>query len=213
MADAGPDAGRWRRNLQDQRDSAELYRRVAAAEQDEALASVYRRRADVEERHAEFWAQRLRDAGQPIPAARVGWRTRALGWLAQRLGTAFVVPTIDAMEQADAGSYDAQPEAAESPLPAEERSHARLLRAIGTGQPGGLQGAALARLEGRQRAASGNSLRAAVLGANDGLVSNFSLVMGVAGAHLDSAQILITGLAHKRCRRCGFVEGWPCRSR
>ena len=181
----------------------QTYRRVAAAEQDEALASVYRRRADVEKRHAEFWAQRLRDAGQPIPAARVGWRTRALGWLAQRLGTAFVVPTIDAMEQADAGSYDAQPEAAESPLAAEERSHARLLRAIGTDQPGGLQGAALARLEGRH---CGNSLRAAVLGANDGLVSNFSPVMGVAGAHLDSAQILITGLAHKRCRRCGFVE-------
>jgi VIT1/CCC1 family predicted Fe2+/Mn2+ transporter len=189
------DAERWRRNLQDERDSAELYRRIAAAEDDDALASVYRRLADVEERHAAFWAGRLRDAGQAVPAARVGWRTKALGWFARRLGTAFVVPTIDAMEQADAGSYDTQPEAAGSPLAAEERSHARLLRAIGSGQRGGLQGAALARLEGRHRAASGNSLRAAVLGANDGLVSNFSLVMGVAGAQLDNKQILITGLA------------------
>jgi VIT1/CCC1 family predicted Fe2+/Mn2+ transporter len=125
----------------------------------------------------------------------VGWRTRTLGWLARRFGTAFVVPTIDAMEQADAGSYDTQPEAAGTPLPAEERSHARLLQAIGGEQRGGLQGPALARLEGRHRAASGNSLRAAVLGANDGLVSNFSLVMGVAGAQLDNTQILITGLA------------------
>jgi VIT1/CCC1 family predicted Fe2+/Mn2+ transporter len=201
-APAGPDAaageadvGRWRRNLLDERDSAELYRRVADAEQDEALASVYRRLAEVEHRHAEFWAGRLRDAGHPVPPERVGWRTRVLGWLAGRFGTAFVVPTIDAMEQADAGSYDAQPEAAGTGLPAEERSHARLLQAIGGGRPGGLQGAALARLEGRHRAASGNSLRAAVLGANDGLVSNFSLVMGVAGAQLDDTQILITGLA------------------
>jgi VIT1/CCC1 family predicted Fe2+/Mn2+ transporter len=193
MADA--DIRRWRLNLQDERDSAELYREVAAAEQDEGLATVYRRLAEVEERHAEFWARRLRDAGQPVPAPRVGWRTKLLGWLARRFGTAFVVPTIDAMEQADAGSYDGQPEAAGTELPAEERSHARLLQAIGSNQRSGLQGPALARLEGRHKAASGNSLRAAVLGANDGLVSNFSLVMGVAGAQLDNTQILITGLA------------------
>jgi vacuolar iron transporter family protein len=186
---------RWRRNFQDEVDSAELYRIVASAEGDAALASVYRRLAEAEERHAGFWAGRLRDAGQPVATPRVGWRTRMLGWLARRFGTAFVVPTIDALEQQDASSYDAQPEAVGTELPAEERSHARLLRAIGSGQPGGLQGPALARLEGRHRAASGNSLRAAVLGANDGLVSNFSLVMGVAGAQLDSKQILITGLA------------------
>jgi VIT1/CCC1 family predicted Fe2+/Mn2+ transporter len=47
----------------------------------------------------------------------------------------------------------------------------------------------------RHRAIGGNALRAAVLGANDGLVSNLSLVMGVAGAALDEQVILITGLA------------------
>ena len=67
---------RWRRNLQDEVDSAELYRLVAAAEEDASLASVYRRLADVEQRHAEFWAKRLRDAGQPVREMRVGWRTR-----------------------------------------------------------------------------------------------------------------------------------------
>src|SRR3954449_6565734 len=144
---AETDVARWRRNLQDEIDSAELYRRVADVEDDQSLASVYRRLADVEERHAPFWGQRLRDAGQAVPPPRVGWRTKVLGWLAGRFGTAFVVPTIDAMEQADAGSYDAQPEATGTPLPAEERSHARLLQTIGTG--GGLQGPALARLEGR----------------------------------------------------------------
>jgi VIT1/CCC1 family predicted Fe2+/Mn2+ transporter len=190
-----PDAKRWAANYRDELNAAELYRQIAAAEDDEALASVYRRLAEVEERHAKFWATRLRDAGQTVPPHRVGWRTKALGWLARRFGTAFVVPSIDAMEQADAGSYDAQPEAAGTPLPGEERSHARLLQAIGGDRSPGLQGPAIARLEGRHRAASGNSLRAAVLGANDGLVSNFSLVMGVAGAQLGNTQILITGLA------------------
>src|SRR4029079_15597670 len=59
----------------------------------------------------------------------------------------------------------------------------------------GMTGAAIAQVEGRHRAAGGNALRAAVLGANDGLVSNMSLVMGVAGADLAGRSILITGLA------------------
>jgi len=78
---------------------------------------------------------------------------------------------------------------------ADEQSHARLFRAIAEREPGGLSGGAIARFEGRHRAAAGNALRAAVLGANDGLVSNASLVMGVAGANLTGRGILVTGLA------------------
>ncbi len=78
-------------------------------------------------------------------------------------------------------------------MPAEERSHARLLQSLSGGV--GVEGTALGRLEGRHRAASGNALRAAVLGANDGLLSNFSLVMGVTGAQVSADTILVTGLA------------------
>jgi VIT1/CCC1 family predicted Fe2+/Mn2+ transporter len=53
----------------------------------------------------------------------------------------------------------------------------------------------VARIEGRHRTAGGNALRAAVLGASDGLVSNFNLVMGVAGAALAGKTILLTGMA------------------
>ncbi len=60
---------------------------------------------------------------------------------------------------------------------------------------GGMEGSALAALEGRHRSTGGNALRAAVLGANDGLVSNLSLVMGVAGATLNNHTVLITGIA------------------
>ncbi len=102
-----------------------------------------------------------------------------------------VLPTIAGAEQADSHRYDALPETQPTALPSEERSHARLLRSIS----GGLEGGAVAQLEGRHRAIGGNALRAAVLGANDGLLSNLSLVMGVAGAALDNRAVLIAGLA------------------
>ena len=72
----------------------------------------------------------------------------------------------------------------------------------------GMEGGILARFEGRHRAIGGNALRAAVLGANDGLVSNFSLVMGVAGAGGDRTAILVAGFAGLRPARCP----WPSAS-
>jgi vacuolar iron transporter family protein len=188
---------RYRTNLHDERDSAYLYRVLADVESDERLSGVYRRLAETEEKHLRFWEERLREAGEAVPERRVGWRARVLGWLAKRFGPQFVLPTIDAQEQADSGDYATQPETSGTRMPSEEGSHARLLREISTGSSMGLEGGAIARLEGRRhRAASGgNALRAAVLGANDGLLSNFSLVMGVIGAAFSNLTILITGLA------------------
>ncbi len=53
----------------------------------------------------------------------------------------------------------------------------------------------VSKLESHESIIGGNVLRAAVLGVNDGLLSNLSLVMGVAGAELEGRAILITGLA------------------
>jgi VIT1/CCC1 family predicted Fe2+/Mn2+ transporter len=180
---------------QDEIDSAALYRALSEAEENPELAQVYARLAEVEEEHAAFWEEKLREAGQEVPPRRVGWRSRTLAMLARRFGPQLVVPTISSMERADSHAYANQEETSGTPLPSQERSHARLLRTIAGPASGGLEGGAVARLEGRHRATSGNALRAAVLGANDGLLSNFSLVMGVAGAALSAQSILITGLA------------------
>ncbi len=187
------DLRRWHANRQDEIDSAALYRAVAEVESQPQLAELYRRLAATEDRHADFWERRLRAAGDEPPPARPGWRARVMARLARRFGPQFVVPTLVGLESADSSGYDAQPESAGTELPVEERSHARLLRSLSGG--GGMEGAAIARLEGRHRASSGNALRAAVLGANDGLLSNFSLVMGVAGAQLAGSTVLVTGLA------------------
>lgn len=207
MADTG-DAARYRGNLQGEIDSASLYRAMAEAEPDPKLQEVYRRLAAVEEAHAEFWRSQLARIGIRVTGLRAGWRTRALTWLARRFGPHFVLPTIDTLEQKDSTQYDSQPEAVARGLPAMERSHARILRAIEQ-RPGprGEQGSAIARLEGRHRGMAGNSLRAAVLGANDGLVSNLSLVMGIAGAQAAEKTILLTGLAGLVAGACSMALG------
>jgi VIT1/CCC1 family predicted Fe2+/Mn2+ transporter len=200
-------AARYRANLQGEVDGAALYRALADAEADPRLKQVYSRLAAVEEAHAEFWRKQLDRIGARAGRLGLGWRTRALAWLARRFGPQFVLPTINRLEQRDSGQYDAQSEAVAGGLPAAERSHARVVQAIESSTPGGLQGSALARLEGRHRAMGGNALRAAVLGANDGLVSNLSLVMGVAGAAVSEKTILLTGLAGLVAGACSMAMG------
>lgn len=204
---AKDDIIRYRDNLQGEIDSAALYRTLAEVEPQPQLAEVYRRLAAVEEKHAQFWEQKLHDAGQPVPPRRPGWRSRTLSWLAKRFTPQLVVPTIAAMEQVDRHMYDPQPEARKTWLPIDERSHARLLCLIAGPSRAGMDGRTLARLEGRHRTVGGNALRAAVLGANDGLVSNLSLVMGVAGAQLSEQAILVTGLAGLLAGACSMAMG------
>jgi vacuolar iron transporter family protein len=186
---------RYRANWQDELESAALYQALASVESNPALATVYVRLAAVEQEHAQFWAQQLTAAGQPVPVPHLGWRSRTLIWLARRFGPAFVLPTIGGLERLDSWDYATQPESRTTAMPAQERSHARVLQTIVTGVPGGLEGPAIAQIEGRHRASSGNALRAAVLGASDGLLSNFSLVMGVAGADTSGQAVLVAGLA------------------
>jgi VIT1/CCC1 family predicted Fe2+/Mn2+ transporter len=195
MSTPNTNGARYRANWRDEIESAALYAALAEVEQQPGLADVYRRLAAVEGEHARFWEEQLVAAGKPAPPRQLGWRTRVLIWLARRFGPAFVLPTIGGIERKDSRGYTAQPESRATALPGQERSHARVLETIMGGTRGGLEGSAIAQLEGRHRASSGNALRAAVLGASDGLLSNFSLVMGVAGADTSGRSVLVAGLA------------------
>ncbi|MFC7095782.1 VIT1/CCC1 transporter family protein [Halobaculum marinum] len=189
------DVDRYRRNRQDEIDSATVYDAMAGAESQPQIATVYRRLAETERTHSEFWAEKIREAGHTPGDVAPTLRASVLAWLARRFGPAFVVSSMQAGEAVGASDYATQPETTGTGLAADERSHDRLLSLIAETPGDGARGETLAQLEGRHRATSGNALRAAVLGANDGLVSNLSLVMGVAGAALESTAILITGLA------------------
>jgi vacuolar iron transporter family protein len=188
------DIDRYRENLRTERDAIALYEQIATAEANPDLSAVYRKMADTERRHAATWEGKLREAGAPVPDYRPGWRTRTLGLLARRFGPAFVLPTMVEVENSADSGYEGQPDPEAAGMQIEERSHARIFRTMAK-TTHGLEGGAVARFEGRHRAAGGNALRAGVLGANDGLVSVFCLVMGVAGAGVGSREILLTGFA------------------
>ena len=169
---AGPtpdDLKRFRANLQGEIDGAALYRTMVDAESNASLKEFYRRLAETETRHGAVWHAELESAG--VSTAKLGpsWRARILMLIARRFGSAVIVATIAQRESSDQAMYDDQPEA-DATMPADERSHARLFRELSAGR--GLEGGALARIEGRHKGSGGNALRAAVLGANDGLVSS-----------------------------------------
>jgi VIT1/CCC1 family predicted Fe2+/Mn2+ transporter len=188
---AGLDAlARWRANLQGELDGIAVYTAMAEGSRDERLTELYSRLAATEERHAALWRKHLADAEAPAPTTPT-FRARSLAFIARRFGPGWVASTMASREAAAQRQYDTQPEATGTSLSEDERSHARLLREL----THGVEGGTLARFEGRHRAVGGNALRAAVLGANDGLVSNFSLVMGVAGAGGDQTAILVAGFA------------------
>ena len=185
---------RYKENLSDERNSAALYKALARQEKDPIIADVYQRLSATEEKHAEEWEKRILENGGSVPPFCTSLRTRALIWLMQRFGVDFVLPSLASFEKAASRDYEKQPEA--MGMVGAERSHAILLQQLNQSQQGsGIDGTVLAKIEGRHRSAGGNALRAAVLGASDGLVSNFNLVMGVAGAEVATANILLTGLA------------------
>ncbi len=187
-----PDTKQWLTFLEDERNGAALYHAVADAEKNPKIAEVYRRLAATEEGHAKNWADKLAAAKVAVPEFKPALRTRILIALSKRFGVGAVLPAMSSMEKAGNSSYHLHGLPA---MAAAEQSHARLLRTISQSTSSGMEGGAVAQLEGRHRSAGGNALRAAVLGANDGLVSNFSLVMGVAGAEVAGGTILLTGLA------------------
>ena len=180
------------KNWQGEMDGAEIYRQMSAVEKDEKIAGLYGRLAETETKHAVRWEEKLQTQQVSVPPYRPTWQTRVLRWFILRVGPDLVLPTLHSQEQRTSKDYRKQQ--AGDDMAADERSHAILLQQL-VQTSKGMEGSTLARIEGRHRGAGGNALRAAVLGASDGLISNYNLIMGVAGAAMSSSNILLTGLA------------------
>jgi VIT1/CCC1 family predicted Fe2+/Mn2+ transporter len=206
MASAA-DIERYRANLQGEIDGAATYRAVAALEAQPERAEIFRRLAAVEESHADLWRQKLAEAGATAGTPRPSLRARILILIARRFGPETVMPTLRTLEQIDRDQYDDQPESRDTLLPAQERSHARVLSRLTGAVRNAWDGGTYAALEGRHGAGGGNALRAAVLGINDGLVSNTGLVMGVAGAAFSQHTVILTGCAGLIAGACSMAMG------
>jgi VIT1/CCC1 family predicted Fe2+/Mn2+ transporter len=158
----------WREEKQ----SAYLYRLVSDAESGTPRQLLFLELAKAADEQADLWARELRKAGSEPPVAyHPDPRTRLVGWLVKRLGPRRLRTVLAAMKVRGMSLYTKAPVGHAIPTRLSEVGR----RHRGTGQSG--------------------TLRAAVFGVNDGLVSNASLIMGVAGATLDAGVIVLSGAA------------------
>lgn len=164
---------RWRRNLADERAEAAVYRELASrrtGEEREILLAL----AEAERRHEVHWLDLLADdVGRPV---RGDWRTRLLARLARRFGSVWVYALA---QRAEARSGYAQDAEATDRMAADEQIHEEVVRGLA--------------MRGRQQISG--TFRAAVFGANDGLVSNLALVLGIGASGVATSTVLLTGLA------------------
>ena len=173
------EADRQRARLRQAADRAALFDAIALHEEAPELATVWRRAAEQRRREEAAAADALTNAGEALPARRPSWRARALALLARRVGVGMALPLM--RQRLRSGE--------------ERGDRLRALQALDELAPEGVEGSVIARIGARHKVGGANTLRAGVLGANDGLVSNLALVMGVAGAELGAREILITGVA------------------
>ena len=204
------DAAQSLDNLKLERDAIVLYDALSEIERDPRRASAFRTIAGNERRHAEVWATKLRELGTEVPPpGRPRVRVRAIIWLARLLGTRAVSDLVQALEGDEESLYEGQASPVVLAIAADEREHAEIWKRLSGGAPAAevspevlreIHGERAPGVVGRDerwhRAGQSGTLRAVIFGVSDGLVSNTSLVMGVAGAAAgESRFILLAGIA------------------
>ena len=167
------DIKRWRQYLADERAEAAVYRDLAQNRSGEERA-ILLALAEAEGRHEAHWLKLLGEhAGKPRHASL---RSRLLGFLARHFGSVFVLALAQRAE--GRSPYTREPSATPA-MAADEQIHEEVVRGLAT--------------RGRNRLAG--TFRAAVFGANDGLVSNLALVMGMAATGVGSGVVLLSGIS------------------
>jgi vacuolar iron transporter family protein len=198
-------------NLKLERDAIVLYDALAGIERDPARASAFQRIAANERRHAEVWASKLRELGASVPEADGPRpRVRFIIAVARVFGTRSVADLVRALEGDEEATYMGQGASPEvDAIAADEREHAEIWDRLSSDPPKTTPSdrVAIARSAGsasevadreswHRTGARSGTLRAVIFGVSDGLVSNLSLVMGVAGAAGQSpSYILLAGIA------------------
>lgn len=181
-----------RNNLQTEVDTCYLYNKLAEAESDSTIANVFREMSAIERGHAEALLKKM-PAGESLALPAPSARARMLNAIGRLLGYEFVLGVLMDTEKSLSGAVLNSKQKNKLPVTGNETNHVKILRSI-LERESRVTGSNIAKFESRHRSVGGNALRAAVLGGNDGLVSNFSLVMGVAGASGGSG-VLLAGIA------------------
>jgi VIT1/CCC1 family predicted Fe2+/Mn2+ transporter len=198
------DPRRFLRYLEAERNASLLYRALADTvdgDRRDALLEL----AQIEDEHAEHWIEKLTEYGVPVPPAPTALDPTDAALVARARGAGFadVLRHLEEAEGADAGMYDAEPEAPDS-MSEDEREHIEVFQQMRTSLETSAVTAPAAHGhrvitptpgEPWHRGDKSGSTRAAVFGVSDGLVSNTALVMGFAGASTNNSTVLFAGLA------------------
>lgn len=180
------------KNIQTEVDAGFLYGVLAEHEEDENVALVFRQMSDIEKGHAlAFLKKNNMDAAQlPNPSGRA----KVLKAIGKIFGYDYVLGVLLDTEKSISNAVAGARKKSKSTTSISDTAHVTILKNILNNNTK-VSASNLARFEKRHRSVGGNALRAAVLGGNDGLVSNFSLVMGIAGATSGQTGVLLAGLA------------------
>ncbi|MBK8968884.1 MAG: VIT1/CCC1 transporter family protein [Lewinellaceae bacterium] len=181
-------------SLQTEVDAAFLYKKIAEAETEPAIARVFEQLAEIESGHAAKMLEHLARQDSSLRLPPPSWRARVLNRIGKIFGYDYIIGVLMDTEKSIAQATIQQKTKSNIPVKGDEGNHVRILQALLNNRQK-VSGEQLSRIEGRHKTVGGNALRAAVLGANDGLVSNLSLVMGVAGATSGQQEILLAGSA------------------
>ncbi len=192
MKPASDDIARTKRYetfFRNEMEAMALYKALAEVEKDKVRAEAFIHMARGEQRHAARWAKMLNYDETALNPINPGLRIQMLKIAARLLGTRRVVPILLMGESQDIKAYAQEPGTRE--IVKDEREHSQTLRMLGSEKKGTDNGI---REDSPTWGSSSGSLRAAVLGVNDGLVSNLSLVMGVAGGSDQSSFVVLAGI-------------------
>jgi VIT1/CCC1 family predicted Fe2+/Mn2+ transporter len=181
-----------KKSIQTEIDASYLYQKLAENESDEIIAGVYRQMSEIEKGHAEIIARKEKINLENI--FRPSWRAKTLNAIGRIFGYNYVLGALMDTEKSISNAMIVTKKKANHKITGGESNHVSILRTI-LEKEKKVTGAQLSKFESRHRSVGGNAIRAAVLGGNDGLVSNFSLIMGVAGATTEQEGVLLAGIA------------------
>ena len=189
------DTSKLKEQLQIEVDTAFLYDSIAAIQSDENLSRVLQSLSDIEKGHAKHMLEKVHtfdsSYAMPQPSSRAKFQLR----LGKIFGYSSIISNLSSIEKQFAvHAIKNKLKHGEKPS-GFEHNHLNIIEAVNNNAALNVSGGLLSKFESRHKSVGGNALRAAVLGANDGLVSNMSLVMGVAGAAVSNGTILLTGIA------------------
>jgi len=180
------------KNIQTEIDACFLYQKLAEHEEDPTIANVFKQMSEIEKSHAEAFATK-----ENIPLEnlmRPSWRAKTLNRIGKIFGYNYVLGVLMDTEKSISSALISTKKKNKKEITGSETNHVSILRSI-LEKENKVTGVQLSKFESRHRSVGGNAIRAAVLGGNDGLVSNFSLIMGIAGASANQQGVLLAGLA------------------